>query len=48
MTKKEKEEIVDKFGVWAKKIVSENKDSNNKFIKDLEKVVSKVDKDDKF
>jgi len=48
MTKKEKEEIVDKFGVWAKKIVSENKDSNNKFIKDLEKVVNKVDKDDKF
>lgn len=48
MTKKEKEELVDKFEIWVKKIVSENKDSNNKFIKDLEKVVNKVGKDDKF
>lgn len=48
MTKKEKEKLADKFGTWVKKLVNENKDSNNKYIKDLEKVVNKVDKDDKF
>ena len=48
MTKKEKEELVDKFGAWVKKLVTKNKDRNNKFIKDLEKVVNKVRKDDKF
>lgn len=48
MTKKEKENLADKFGIWVKKLVTENKDRNNKFIKDLGKVVNKLGKDDKF
>ena len=48
LTKTEKEEIADNFGKWVEKLMNQNKDMNNKFIKDLKNVVDKIWKTDKF
>ena len=47
MTQKEKKELAEKFEKWVKKIISENKTKNEKFMSELENVLKNV-KTDKF
>ena len=47
MTKQEKQELIEKFKVGLGKIIEKNKDKNDKFLKDLEKVTKNI-KNDKF
>ena len=47
MTKKEKQELIKKFEVALGKVIDENKNKNNKLLKDLEKITKNI-KDDKF
>ena len=47
MTKQEKEELIKKFKSALGKIIDENKNKNNNFLKDLEKITKNI-KNDKF
>ena len=42
MTKQEKQELVKKFRSGLKKIIDDNKDRNDKMVKDLGKITAKV------
>jgi hypothetical protein len=47
MTKQEKQELVKKFRSGLKKIIDDNKDRNDKMVKDLGKITKGI-KNDKF
>lgn len=48
MTQKEREQLVKKFKWWMNDLINENKENNNNFIKNLEKVTKKIGWNDKF
>ena len=45
MTTKEKEAFIKKLKEWVNKIIKENKDRNDKYVNDLEKVTKKISND---
>lgn len=45
MTEKEKKQLIKKFKTWFGKIIEENKDRNNKVLKNLEKVTKNISND---
>ena len=48
MTKQEKQDLIKNFKAGFGKIINENKEKNNKLLKDLESVVNNVKNDDKY